>query len=62
MSAASTCRDPALHDIHLCRLKKTGLVEEIVARTRTPAFVCHNCGARADREGDLCNPSPLPAK
>jgi hypothetical protein len=36
------------------------LTEEIKARTMAPAFVCHNCGNRADHAADLCNPSPLP--
>ena len=60
MSQSIVCRDPSLHDVHLCKLKKKGLSEELAARCRKPAYVCHNCGARADREGDVCNPSPLP--
>jgi hypothetical protein len=59
MSEPTVCRDPALHHMHLCKLKKKGLDAEIAARTSAPAYVCHNCGARADREHDLCNPSPL---
>ena len=60
MSQTQLCRNPVLHEVHFCKLKKKGLHEEMAARTRAPAFVCHNCGARADRESDLCNPSPLP--
>lgn len=60
MSASATCRDPSLHHVHFCKLKKTGMSAEITARSQSPAFVCHNCGARADRENDLCNASPLP--
>jgi hypothetical protein len=60
MSEPTVCRDPTLHHMHFCKLKKQGLGEEIVARTTAPAFVCHNCGARADRDSDLCNASPLP--
>jgi hypothetical protein len=60
MSDSSLCRDPSLHHLHFCKLKKKGMTAEIAARTAAPAFVCHNCGARADREADLCNPSPLP--
>ncbi|MCM2264401.1 MAG: hypothetical protein NDI73_04320 [Desulfuromonadales bacterium] len=56
------CRDPELHDLHFCKLKKKGLYDEMAARSRTPTCVCHNCGARADREDDLCNPSPLPPR
>ncbi len=60
MSASNLCRDPSLHHLHFCKLKKKGLAEEMAARTRAPAFVCHNCGARADHEEDVCNPSTLP--
>mgnify|MGYP001226950679 CR=1 FL=1 len=60
MADTSICRDPELHELHFCKLKKKGLTEEIAARTRAPDFICHNCGARADREDDLCNASPLP--
>jgi hypothetical protein len=46
--------------VHFCKLKKQGLGAELAARSQAPAYVCHNCGARADRESDLCNASPLP--
>jgi len=59
MSDPSVCRDPDLHHLHFCKLKKKGLNEEIAARSQAPAYVCHNCGARADRADDLCNASPL---
>lgn len=59
MSDACTCRNPELHHMHYCKLRKKGLTDEIAARTQAPAWVCHNCDARADREDDLCNPSPL---
>ena len=60
MPDTPVCRDPALHPVHFCKLKKQGLTGEIAVRSQAPAFVCHNCGARADRESDLCNASPLP--
>ena len=60
MSEPTICRDPALHHLHFCKLKKKGMTAEMTARTASPAFVCHNCGARTDHEGDVCNPSPLP--
>ncbi len=60
MSDSTVCRDPSLHDLHFCKLKKKGLTEEMAARTRAPAFVCHNCGARTDHASDVCNPSSLP--
>jgi len=59
MSVSSICSDPARHHLHFCKLNKKGLHEEIAARSQAPAYVCHNCGARADREADLCNASPL---
>lgn len=59
MAASTLCRDPELHHLHFCKLNKKGLCTEIAARSQAPAYVCHNCGARADRESDLCNPSPL---
>ena len=62
MSYPSVCRDPALHHVHFCKLKKLGLGAELAARSQAPAYVCHNCGARADFEADLCNASPLPGK
>ena len=60
MSDTSICRDPTLHKTHSCTLKKKGLTGELAARSQAPAYICHNCGARADHEGDLCNASPLP--
>jgi len=60
MSDTRVCRDPELHDLHFCKLKKKGLHDEMAARSRASTYVCHNCGARADREDDLCNASPLP--
>ena len=60
MPDTPVCRDPAMHPVHFCKLKKQGMTGEIAARSQAPAFVCHNCGARADRESDLCNASPLP--
>ena len=60
MSESPLCRDLSLHHLHFCALKKQGLSGEIAARTSAPAYVCHNCGARADRGSDLCNASPLP--
>jgi hypothetical protein len=59
MPDSFVCRDPALHHMHFCKLKKQGLSAEVAARSQSPAYVCHNCGARADREDDLCNASPL---
>ena len=60
MADVLICRDPALHAMHFCKLKKQGLRDEMAARTTAPAFVCHNCGARTDHAEDVCNPSPLP--
>jgi len=53
----SDCRNQAGHQLHLCQLKKKGLLEEISARTNAPGYICHNCNAAANHAEDLCNPS-----
>lgn len=56
---APTCQDPALHDLHICELKRKGLADEVAKRTDQPGFLCHNCNATANNEEDLCNASPI---
>ena len=53
------CQNPALHELHICELKRKGCRDEIARRTDQPAFLCHNCNATANRDEDLCNASPL---
>jgi len=53
------CTAPKFHHLHLCQLKKQGLLEEVVARSNDPGYICHNCNVMANRAEDLCNCSPL---
>lgn len=53
------CQNLDYHHLHVCQLKKQGLLDEIAARTDTPGFICHNCNAKANRAEDLCNCSPI---
>lgn len=55
----NTCTGPQQHRDHLCHLMEKGLTEEVRRRSDRPAFVCANCGARANSADDLCNPEPL---
>jgi hypothetical protein len=54
----ATCTGPQQHRDHLCHLMEKGLTEEVRHRSDRPAFLCANCGARANEAGDLCNPEP----
>ena len=53
------CHHRTGHPLHICQLKKQGLVADVSARTGNPAYICHNCNAAADHAEDLCNPSPF---
>ncbi len=53
------CKGPGAHREHLCLLMEQGRTREVNERAQHPAFVCRNCGARADEQKDLCNPKPL---
>ena len=55
----SCCNNEAEHQLHICQLKKKGLLEEVAARTDDPGYLCHNCNASANQAEDLCNPSPF---
>lgn len=52
-----TCRGD--HTGHLCVLASREKFEEIKTLTRTPRYICFNCGRVADCEQNLCNPMPL---
>lgn len=54
-----SCGQPEGHRDHLCLLMEKGMVAEIAERTRQPAFVCANCGAKADQSEDVCRPKAL---
>jgi hypothetical protein len=55
----NVCTGPQQHRDHFCHLMEKGLTEEVLRRSDRPAFLCANCGARANEAGDLCNPEPL---
>jgi len=55
----SACEGPERHGDHLCLLMERGMTGEVRRRSSRPAYVCDNCGARADEAKDLCNPQPL---
>ncbi len=54
-----TCIGPECHRDHMCVLMEKGMTEEVAQRSTHPEFSCRNCGARANRREDLCNPAPL---
>jgi len=53
------CGKPGEHHDHLCILMEKGMTEEIRRLSSHSAFVCGNCGARANHAEDLCSPEPL---
>ncbi|KIH76487.1 hypothetical protein SAMN05660860_01589 [Geoalkalibacter ferrihydriticus] len=53
------CTNLEGHPLHICSLNAAGRTEEIRKRTDQPRFACFNCGARANEEKSLCNPTPL---
>lgn len=55
----NACTGPQQHRDHLCHLMEKGMTGEVRRRSDRPAFLCANCGARANEAADLCNPEPL---
>ncbi|MDO3376893.1 hypothetical protein [Geoalkalibacter halelectricus] len=53
------CTNAAEHGTHICSLIASGRADEARNRSRKARFACFNCGARADEEKSLCNPTPL---
>ena len=53
------CKDAECHREHMCSLMELGKMREVAELSRKPAFVCKNCGVRADSADSLCNPEPL---
>ncbi|MDZ4184110.1 MAG: hypothetical protein U1D97_03910 [Desulfuromonadales bacterium] len=45
--------------LHLCKLRKEGLMEEIDRCSAHALFICCKCNAKADRAEFLCQPRPL---
>ncbi len=58
MASLKDCETPDYHDMHMCKLRKKGLMEEIDRRSANPTVVCNKCGARANENRDLCQPRP----
>jgi hypothetical protein len=54
---APVCRGD--HSGHICVLASAGKFDEIKELTRSPKYICFNCGRVADCDGNLCNPMPL---
>jgi len=48
-----------LHSGHLCVLASNEKFERIKEMTKSPKFICFNCGRVADFDKNLCNPMPL---
>lgn len=59
MKPTEECQTPRYHDMHLCKLLKKGLMEELDRRSSRPTVICSKCGARANEGRDLCQPRPL---
>jgi hypothetical protein len=47
------------HEGHLCVLASKGEMEKISDISRSPKFICFNCGRVAECDVNLCNPMPL---
>lgn len=47
------------HEGHICVMASKGLFEDIKKITKSPEFICFNCGRTANSEENLCNPMPL---
>ncbi len=56
MGSKKECETPNYHDMHMCKLQKKGLMEEIDRRSTNPTVTCNKCGAKANESRDLCQP------
>ena len=56
------CKDSESHREHMCSLMELGKMQEVAELSKNPAFICKNCGVKADRAENLCNPEPLKEK
>lgn len=54
-----TC-DPEKHKEHMCQLSAEGNIELIRCLSENPTVECGNCGAKAKRAENVCNPVELP--
>lgn len=53
------CDTPDYHDLHMCKLTKRGLHDEIDKRSQTPTVICRKCGSKADLKRDVCKPESI---
>lgn len=53
------CKETECHREHMCSLMELGKMQEVAELSKNPAFICKNCGVKADRAENLCNPVPL---
>lgn len=59
MTDTKACPTPEKHKMHMCAMKAKGMTEEIASLSGQPAFVCGNCGAKANAADNLCKPEAL---
>lgn len=52
--------DPESHKEHMCALNAAGNMELIRCLSENPTVECGNCGAKAKRAENVCNPVELP--
>jgi hypothetical protein len=50
------------HQGHLCVLHGKGMNTAIAHVTDKPTVLCFNCGRKANRAENVCNPMPLEEK
>lgn len=48
------------HKEHMCALSAAGNIELIRCLSDNPTVECGNCGAKANRPENVCNPVELP--
>ncbi|MBW2451133.1 MAG: hypothetical protein JRE16_08695 [Deltaproteobacteria bacterium] len=60
MTDQKDCLKPEEHyELHMCQLKAKEMHERIEELYKDPKFVCAFCGAKVNRQENLCNPKPL---
>ncbi len=59
MTKPNQCPEPEEHHLHMCQLKAKQMHKDIEKLVDSPKVVCANCGARANRPENLCQPKPI---
>jgi hypothetical protein len=52
--------DPGSHKEHMCQLNAAKKLDLVSCLSQNPTVECGNCGAKADRPENVCNPVELP--